>query len=106
MKRIFILMAALLVGLTAVAQPKIVAHRGYWRTDGSAQNSITSLQKAAAVGCYGSEFDVWITADGVPVVFHDATIDGIRIEDTTFATLMNHRLQNGEFIPTLQQYLS
>lgn len=99
-------MAALLVGLTAVAQPKIVAHRGYWRTDGSAQNSITSLQKAAAVGCYGSEFDVWITADGVPVVFHDATIDGIRIEDTTFATLMNHRLQNGEFIPTLQQYLT
>ena len=106
MKRIFILMAALLVGLTAVAQPKIVAHRGYWRTDGSAQNSITSLQKAAAVGCYGSEFDVWLTADGVPVVFHDATIDGIRIEDTTFATLMNHRLQNGEFIPTLQQYLT
>ena len=99
-------MAALLVGLTAVAQPKIVAHRGYWRTDGSAQNSITSLQKAAAVGCYGSEFDVWLTADGVPVVFYDATIDGIRIEDTTFATLMNHRLQNGEFIPTLQQYLS
>ena len=106
MKRIFILMAALLVGLTAVAQPKIVAHRGYWRTDGSAQNSITSLQKAAAVGCYGSEFDVWITADGVPVVFHAATINGIRIEDTTFATLMNHRLQNGEFIPTLQQYLT
>lgn len=99
-------MAALLVGFTAVAQPKIVAHRGYWRTDGSAQNSITSLQKAAAVGCYGSEFDVWLTADGVPVVFHDATIDGIRIEDTTFATLMNHRLQNGEFIPTLQQYLT
>ena len=106
MKRIFILMAALLVGLTAMAQPKIVAHRGYWRTEGSAQNSITSLQKAAAVGCYGSEFDVWLTADGVPVVFHDATIDGIRIEDTTFATLMNHRLQNGEFIPTLQQYLT
>ena len=106
MKRIFILMAALLVGLTAVAQPKIVAHRGYWRTEGSAQNSINSLQKAAAVGCYGSEFDVWLTADGVPVVFHDATIDGIRIEDTTFATLMNHRLQNGEFIPTLQQYLT
>ena len=106
MKRIFILMAALLVGLTAMAQPKIVAHRGYWRTDGSAQNTITSLQKAAAVGCYGSEFDVWLTADGVPVVFHDATIDGIRIEDTTFATLMNHRLQNGEFIPTLQQYLT
>ena len=46
-----------------------------------------------------------MTADGVPVVFHDATVEGIRIEDTTYATLMNIRLKNGEFIPTLQQYL-
>ena len=91
--------------LITSGQPLVVAHRGYWRTEGSAQNSITSLQKAAQAGCWGSEFDVWLTADGVPVVFHDATIDGIRIEDTTFATLMNHRIQNGEFIPTLQQYL-
>lgn len=87
------------------AQPKVVAHRGYWRTDGSAQNSITSLQKAAAIGCYGSEFDVWITVDGVPVVNHDATINGIQIQDATYAELMNHRLSNGEFLPTLQQYL-
>ena len=94
-----------LCALAAFAQPYVVAHRGYWRTEGSAQNSITSFQKAAEVGCWGSEFDVWLTADGVPVVFHDATLDGIRIEDTTFATLMNHRLKNGEFIPTLQQYL-
>ncbi|MBP5630898.1 MAG: glycerophosphodiester phosphodiesterase, partial [Bacteroidaceae bacterium] len=43
--------------------------------------------------------------DGVPVVFHDATVENIRIEDTTYATLMNIRLKNGEFIPTLQQYL-
>ena len=94
-----------LCSLIALAQPRVVAHRGYWRTEGSAQNSIVSFQKAAEVGCWGSEFDVWLTADGVPVVFHDATINGIRIEDTTYATLMNHRLQNGEFIPTLQQYL-
>lgn len=91
--------------LCAFSQPLVVAHRGYWRAEGSAQNSITSLQKAASIGCWGSEFDVWLTADGIPVVFHDATIAGIRIEDTTYATLMNHRLQNGEFIPTLQQYL-
>ena len=94
-----------LSALTTLAQPLVVAHRGYWRTEGSAQNSITSFQKAAEVGCWGSEFDVWLTADGIPVVFHDATIDGIRIEDTTYATLMNIRLKNGEFIPTLQQYL-
>ena len=89
-----------------MAQPKVVAHRGYWKTEGSAQNSIASWQKAAQIGCWGSEFDVWLTADGVPVVFHDATVEGIRIEDTTYATLMNIRLKNGEFIPTLQQYLT
>ena len=74
-----------LSALATLAQPLVVAHRGYWRTDGSAQNSITSFQKAEEVGCWGSEFDVWLTADGIPVVFHDATINGMRIEDTTFA---------------------
>ena len=92
--------------LACIAQPHVVAHRGYWRTEGSAQNSIASFRAAAAIGCWGSEFDVWVTADGVPVVFHDATVDGIRIEDTTYAVRMNKRLGNGEFIPTLQQYLS
>ena len=105
MKRQFLILALACASMMMNAQPKVVAHRGYWRTDGSAQNSIVSLQKAAAVGCYGSEFDVWITVDGVPVVFHDATINGIKIEDATYAELMNHRLANGEFIPTLQQYL-
>lgn len=105
MKRLLTSVLPLLLALAATGQPRVVAHRGYWRTEGSAQNSIASLSKAAQAGCWGSEFDVWLTADGVPVVFHDATIDGIRIEDTTYATLMSHRLQNGEFLPTLQQYL-
>ena len=105
MRKAFFILALACASLIMYAQPKVVAHRGYWRAEGSAQNSIASLQKAAAIGCYGSEFDVWITVDGVPVVFHDATINGIRIEDATFAELMNHRLANGEFIPTLQQYL-
>lgn len=101
----FILLFFAVCSLGALSQPHVVAHRGYWRTDGSAQNSITSFQKAASIGCWGSEFDVWLTADGVPVVFHDGTVNGIRIEDTTYATLMNIQLKNGEFIPTLQQYL-
>lgn len=106
MKRPVLFSFFLIFSISLLAQPKVVAHRGYWRTDGSAQNSITSFQKAAEIGCWGSEFDVWLTADGVPVVFHDATVEGIRIEDTTYATLMNIRLKNGEFIPTLQQYLT
>lgn len=94
-----------MAGLPALAQPKIVAHRGYWRAEGSAQNSLTSLKKAYEAGCYGSEFDVWITTDGVPVVTHDAVWDGTRIEDATYAELQFRQLANGEFLPTLQQYL-
>lgn len=105
MKKHFTLLALMLLTVTAAAQPLVVAHRGFWKTEGSAQNSITSLQKAAECKCWGSEFDVWMTADGVPVVFHDDKIDGIKIEDTMFATLMNHRLGNGEYLPTLHQYL-
>lgn len=87
------------------AQHKVVAHRGYWKAEGSAQNSITSLQKAAEAGCYGSEFDVYRTVDGVLVVNHDDQIDGVRIEDTTYPNLQYRRLANGEYLPTLLQYL-
>ena len=106
MKRPILISFFLIFSISLLAQPKVAAHRGYWKAEGSAQNSITSFQKAAEIGCWGCEFDVWLTADGVPVVFHDATVEGIRIEDTTYATLMNIRLKNGEFIPTLQQYLT
>ena len=106
MKRPILFLVFQLFAFSLLAQPHVVAHRGHWKPEGSAQNSITSFQKAAEIGCWGSEFDVWLTADGVPVVYHDATIEGIRIEDTTYATLMNMRLKNGEFIPTLQQYLT
>ena len=40
------------------AKTGIIAHRGYWKTEGSAQNSIASLTKAQQLGIYGSEFDV------------------------------------------------
>lgn len=106
MKRsIFLFVAAMLLSLPVLSKPQIVAHRGFWRTAGSAQNSIKSLQKAAEIGLYGSEFDVWLTVDGVPVVFHDAVWDGKRIEDTKYTDLMCKKLPNGEFLPTLQQYL-
>ena len=95
----------LFCSLCAAAQPKVVAHRGYWKTDGSAQNSITALEKAAEIHCYGSEFDVNITADGVLVVNHDATINGLRIEEHPYADIKNTVLKNGETLPTLFQYL-
>lgn len=64
---------------TAQAQTQVIAHRGFWKTEGSAQNSITGLQKAAEAGVYGSEFDVQLTADGVVVVNHDDVVEGLVI---------------------------
>ena len=71
-KRI-ILMAALIISVASVQAQKsqVIAHRGYWKTAGSAQNSITSLQKADSIHCYGSEFDVWLAKDNKLVVNHD-----------------------------------
>ena len=61
-------------------QTKVIAHRGYWKCEGSAQNSIRSLERAAEIGAYGSEFDVHLTADGVLVVYHDNEIEGKNIQ--------------------------
>ena len=75
-------LTATLIGLSAVAQPKIVAHRGHWRTAGSAQNSIASWHKADSVGVYGAEMDVWMNADGGLVVNHDQTFKGVNASDS------------------------
>ena len=87
------------------AQTKVIAHRGYWDCDGSAQNSIASLQKAQELKIYGSEFDVWLTSDGVLVVNHDDKIEGLKIENTPYAQLKDLRLKNGEKLSTLEAYL-
>jgi len=88
-----------------MSQTKVIAHRGYWDCEGSAQNSISSLQKAQELKVYGSEFDVWLTSDGVLVVNHDDAIEGQKIEDTSYAQLKDIRLKNGEKLPTLEMYL-
>jgi glycerophosphoryl diester phosphodiesterase len=91
------------------AGPEVSAHRGFWNTPGSAKNSIHALKGAIELGCYGAEFDVWVTADGVPVVFHDAkTATGIEIQNVTLDSLMRgaELLANGERIPTLDEYLA
>lgn len=99
----FMLMGILAAG--AYAQPKVIAHRGYWKTDGSAQNSIRALVKADSVGCYASEFDVWMTKDGELVVNHDPTVGGVDIEHSTAKEVCAQKLANGEHVPTLDQYL-
>lgn len=98
------LLALSFVGIMG-AQTRVIAHRGYWDCEGSAQNSIASLTKSAEAKVYGSEFDVSITADGVPVVNHDDDIQGHVIETTNYTEIKNLKLPNGETLPTLEEYI-
>lgn len=99
------LLTAFLCGSSAFSQTKVIAHRGYWDCEGSAQNSIAALNKAHEVGAYGSEFDVCLTADGIPVVNHDDSIQGFCIETSLYEQIKDLKLKNGETLPTLEEYL-
>lgn len=99
----FLLTFAVVFG--AVAQPRVIAHRGHWTPTGSAQNSLAALKLSDKIGVFGAEFDVHITSDGVAVINHDATLFGVRIEDTPYSRLKKLRLLNGEPLPTLEKYL-
>ena len=75
-KKLFVSILALMIAGTTLAQKQIkswnknlvIAHRGAWKTQGLPENSIASLKEAIRIGCYGSEFDVQFTLDGVAVI--------------------------------------
>ena len=100
-----ILCGMMLLASSAMAQVKVIAHRGYWNSPGAAQNSIAAMQNAKKADVWGSEFDVHITTDGIVVVNHDDDIHGIIIEDAKYADIKNLKLANGEPIATLKSYL-
>lgn len=85
---------------------KVIAHRGAWKNTGAPQNSIAALQHAIKLGCYGSEFDVHMSADSVLFVNHDHTYQGVAIEKTPAAQLSAIKLSNGESLPTVEAYLN
>lgn len=92
-------------GTMQAQETQVIAHRGFWHTGGSAQNSIAALVKADSINCYGSEFDVWLTADNQLVVNHDETFKGVTMQNATAKVCTAIELDNGEQLPTLQQYL-
>ena len=105
-KRICLCALALVSCMISIqAQTQVIAHRGFWKTEGSAQNSITALVKAAEAKVYGSEFDVLMTSDGKMVVNHDNSIEGMEIQETPYKKLKKLKLKNGEKFPTLKSYL-
>ena len=107
-KKLILAAAMLLTGSAAVAaQPKVISHRGYWTAPNSAQNSLASFTKADSVGVFGSEIDVWLTADDKLIVNHDRVYKGtdINMEKSTLKEITSIVLPNGENIPTLDAYL-
>lgn len=83
----------------------VIAHRGAWKAKGFPKNSIASLKEAINLKCTGSEFDVRMTADNVLIVTHDATYNGLEIEESTYKELAQHKLSNDEKLPTLRDYI-
>jgi glycerophosphoryl diester phosphodiesterase len=62
--------------MAVAAAPLRLAHRGDWRAGG--ENSIAALLAALErPECDGLEFDVRLSADGVPVVIHDETLERV-----------------------------
>jgi glycerophosphoryl diester phosphodiesterase len=53
--------------------PPVIGHRG--AAAHAPENTLASFRAAAALGCRMVEFDVRLSADGVPVVFHDDTLE-------------------------------
>lgn len=79
-KKVIFSAALLFAGSAVIAQPKVIAHRGYWTAPESAQNSLASFTKADAIGAYGSEIDVWLTADNKLIVNHDRKYKGTDVD--------------------------
>jgi glycerophosphoryl diester phosphodiesterase len=57
------------------ALPEIIAHRG--NAGEYPENTLQALASAVELGVRHLEFDVQLTADKVPVVFHDSTLERV-----------------------------
>jgi len=63
-----------------------LAHRGDWRV--APENSLAAMEAALAnPACDGLEFDVRTSADGVPVLNHDATLERVHGRPEAVAAL-------------------
>ncbi len=81
----------------------VIAHRG--ASADELENTLAAFARARAMQADGVELDVHLTADDVIVVHHDATIDGQPIAAMTGRAVQQHRLDNGEAVPTLHEAL-
>lgn len=86
----------------------VYAHRG--ASSELPENTLAAFARAVGYGVKGIELDVHLSADGVPVVIHDETVDrttnGIgNVADHTVSQLASLDAGNGEKVPTLAEVL-
>lgn len=91
-----------------IALPVVVAHRG--ACDRALENSLAAILLAASDRADMIEFDVRLSADGDPVVLHDARTgrtakENLAVAATASSRLRRLRLKNGEPLPFLEDAL-
>jgi len=81
----------------------VSAHRGGAGDDHSSENTLAAFEAAIALGCDYVEFDLRLTADGTPVVFHDDELG-----DGSERSIAGHRLDEftGVVLVTLDEVLA
>lgn len=82
--------------------PLLLGHRG--DPANHAENSLAGLRAALDCGADGVELDVWLSADGEPVVIHDATLDRTTTAQGPVAARTAEELQTLG-VPTLRDAL-
>jgi glycerophosphoryl diester phosphodiesterase len=96
-------------------KPWIIAHRG--ARDEAPENTLTALKQAFKYPVDGVEFDVQMSSDGVPLLYHDTTLLKVgggrrQVSDLTRADLERidwggwfHTRFSGEPLPRLEEAL-
>ncbi|MEP5339025.1 MAG: sialate O-acetylesterase [Algibacter sp.] len=92
----------------------VAAHRGDWRN--APENSLQSIDMAIAMGVDIVEIDIAVTADSIPILMHDKTLNRTTnckglVKDHTYASISKCKLKDGiddltgRNIPTLEEAL-
>src|SRR5690554_6537762 len=84
---------------------KVIAHRGYWQTTNSAQNSLAGVRLAKENNMDGVEIDVRMSSDGVLYLNHDPGYQGKMISSTNAVILDGLKLSNGEPLPRFENFI-
>ncbi len=92
--------------LNRLPSPIIFAHRG--ASAHAPENTIAAFELAHQQGADAIELDVKLSADGIPVVIHDSTVDRTtdgsgRVVNLELAALQELDAGEGQRIPTLDE---